>query len=318
MRTSKDVSVISPVYNEQDNLKELYERIKSVIPSRFTWELIFVDDGSTDNLREVLQDICLKDNRVISIFLSKNYGHQVALTAGYDNAFGRAVISLDSDLQHPPEIIPQMLALWEEKNDIVFARRVNANNLSWFKRTSSKYFYKLMRRLFKLNLVENVADFRLMDQKVVNYFKRYREASRFIRGIVSDIGFKRIVLDYKEDIRNAGNSKYSLLKMIRFALSGIISFSSIPLWFSTFIGMVISLFSIIYACWILCYKILYGVTPGLASVMVGIYFIGGIQLISIGILGEYIANIFNEVKKRPLYCIDKIIKCENEDISYRN
>lgn len=311
------ISIISPVYNEQGNLNELYGRIKSVIPRHYTWELIFIDDSSTDNSAEVIKKICKHDNRVTLIIFSRNYGHQVALTAGYDFAQGKVVISMDSDLQHPPEVIPEMLNLWEKGNDIVFARRNNGKNLGWFKRTSSNLFYLLLKKISKIDLVEGSADFRLLDQKVVHYLKQYRESYRFLRGIVSDLGFKRYILDFEEGTRQSGRSKYDLWRMMKLALSGVISFSSFPLRVSMYIGTTISLFSVIYAIWIVYYKIVYGVSGGLSSILVGIFFIGGVQLISIGMLGEYLANVFIEVKKRPLYCISEIVKNE-KDISNRS
>lgn len=314
-----DLSIISPVYNEQKNLNELYERIKKVLPAHLKWELLLIDDGSRDLTQQVIREICSRDKRVCGIFLSRNYGHQIALTAGYDAAKGRIVISLDGDLQHPPEVIPQILSLWEQGYDIVYARRkIDHKKVGWFKGITSRLFYRIMRKVFRVNLVEDVADFRLMTRKVVEHFLKYRESTRFLRGIVGDLGFKYAIVDYNQDIRRSGETKYNLRKMIGFALNGITSFSNAPLRVSTIIGLIISSFSIIYAAWIMYYKVVYGVVSGLASIMVGIFFIGGVQLISIGILGEYIANIFTEVKRRPLYCISDIVGKEEKDISNRD
>lgn len=312
------ISIISPFFNEQDNLHELYERIKNVIPAHYNWELVLVDDGSTDNSVEVVKEICRDDNRVKLIVLSRNYGHQYALTAGYDYAKGKAVVSMDSDLQHPPEVIPEMIDLWEKGENIVFCRRKNANDLGWFKRTSSSLFYLLLKKISRIDLIEGSADFRLLDKKVVSCLKQYRESHRFLRGIVSDLGFKRYILDYEEGKRQAGESKYGIYKMMKLALSGVFSFSSFPLRVSMYFGIGISLFSIIYAIWIIYYKVVYGISGGMSSVLVGIFFVGGIQLISIGILGEYLANVFVEVKKRPLYSVSEVYGDQEKNLSNRD
>lgn len=301
-----DISIISPAHNEEDNIVELYERISHAIPGKYSWEIVFIDDGSTDLTIERIKELSIKDKRVKYVKFSRNYGHQIALTAGYDYAYGSSVISIDSDLQHPPEIIPKMIELWENGNKIVFARRAD-DSLNWVKRVTSKSFYFVFNKIAHTNIVENSADFKLIDQNVVQYLRKYRETNRFIRGIVSDLGFKSAVLDYKEDSRKTGKTKYSTIKMLRFALSGIVSFSSFPLVISFYFGAIISLFSFVYAIWIIIHKIVYGAPAGLASIMVGIFFIGGVQLVSIGMLGEYISKIFTEVKKRPLYCVDEIV-----------
>lgn len=303
----KRIAVISPVYNEQDNIQELFERIKTVMGDRFDWQLIFVDDGSADETKQMIKNVCNKDSRVKGILLSKNYGHQIALTAGYDATDAEAVITLDGDLQHPPEVIPEMLSLWEQGNKIVFGVRKDSRDLSWFKKITSKTFYFLLKKFSNINLIAGAADFRLVDQKALRYLKQYREANRFLRGIVSDIGLRSVVLNYQQEERKAGRSKYSLSKMIKLAVWGVVSFSTFPLRISTVIGLVVSTFSFLYAALIVYLKLVYGTSDGVASTLVGIFFIGGIQLISIGILGEYIASIFKEVKKRPLYCIDEVV-----------
>ena len=312
-----DISIISPVHNEEENIIELYERISDAIPDKYSCELILVDDGSTDCTSERIKELCTKDKRVKYVKFSRNYGHQIALTAGYDYAFGRCVISIDSDLQHPPEIIPKMLELWEDGNEIIFARRMNAN-LSWFKKVTSKLFYLVFNKIANTNIVGDSADFRLIDQKVVKYLRKYRELNRFVRGIVGDLGFKRTVLDYEEDSRKSGKTKYSTIKMMKFALSGIVSFSSFPLVISFYIGVVIALFSFIHATWIIYDKIVFGAPVGIASILVGIFFFGGVQLIFIGMLGEYISKIYTEVKRRPLYCVDETIGINEKDIFNRN
>tara|TARA_B100001094_G_C18182700_1_gene801878 strand:+ start:1257 stop:2222 length:966 start_codon:yes stop_codon:yes gene_type:complete len=308
------ISVVCPVFNEGENLHELYRRITESISTNYSFEIIFVDDGSTDSSNKILREISLKDKRVCMISFTRNYGHQIALSAGYDYANGKCVISLDSDLQHPPEIITDMINKWEEGYPVVLTKRAN-NNLKFFKRNSSKLFYIFFSKLSKLEIVNDSPDFRLLDSKVVKSMQMYKESSRFIRGIIADMGYKYTIIDYDEESRSYGKTKYNLLKMLRFGLKGLLSFTNTPLRFSIYLGLLISLFCLLYTGWLIYYKFAYGNVAWMASVLVGIFFLGGIQLISLGILGEYIGNIFTEVKKRPLYCIDKVIRDGNESFS---
>jgi glycosyltransferase involved in cell wall biosynthesis len=300
------ISIISPAYNEQDNLRDLYDEIRDAIADDVTWELILVDDGSTDNTAGVLRDLCQRDGRVSAIRLSRHYGHQIALTAGYDLARGQAVISMDSDLEHPPSVVPALLAQWRAGNDIVLARRRREPS-SLPHRLLYRLFMVFMRRVADVDLVPNTADFTLMDRKVVDYFNQYRESSRFIRGIVSDLGYRRAIVDYDEPQRRAGRSYWNWWRLMKFGLSGVMSFSAFPLRISFVTGLAVSLLSITYAVWIVIAKLLYGAPAGIPSILVGVFFLGGVQLISIGVLGEYVANVFTEVKRRPLYCIAEVV-----------
>jgi len=312
-----DISIICPVYNEASNIEKLYERINDNIPNKFKSEIIFIDDGSTDLSKEIIRKISLADKNVCLISFTKNYGHQIALTAGYDYAQGNCVISLDSDLQHPPELIKTMLQEWEKGYKVVLTKRLNKNPM-WFKRVTSTLFYSIFRKLSNIDIVDDSADFRLLDLEVINSMQNYKESSRFIRGIVADMGFKYKVLEYLENKRYSGNSKYNFFKMLSFAFKGILSFSNTPLRLSIYIGLLISFFCLLYTFWLIYYKMVYGNVAWMASVLVGIFFLGGVQLISLGILGEYVANIFTEVKHRPLYCIENIIRNGNESFSNRN
>lgn len=298
-----DISIVSPVYNEQGNLTPLVESILKNIPEKYSWELILVDDGSTDASTRTIRLICAQHKNVRAIFLSKNFGHQIALSAGLDAAGGRCVITLDSDLQHPPETIPQMLNAWENGAKIVLAVRDDSNNLSGFKKATSKLFYKLLKSISHLDLVDGAADFRLLDRQVADCLSQYRERDRFLRGIISDMGFQREVIAYKENLRQEGSTKYNLFKMIRLAITGVVSFSSFPLRICSIIGFIISVLSLFYAAVIIYDKFVNGAPAGIPSIMVGVFFIGGVQLIFIGILGEYLMTIFKEVKARPLYNI---------------
>lgn len=303
-----DISIIVPIYNEEENLHALHESIQKSMPPEYSWELIFIDDGSKDKSRSIIRDFCKIHKNVSAIFFSKNYGHQIALSAGYDYAKGRAVISMDADLQHPPECIADMLKLWEEGAEIIFAIRQENKNISWFKRTSSRWFYAVLKSISHIDFVEGAADFRLMDQKAVGYLRQYKERDRFLRGIVSDMGFTRCIFYYKENPRSRGKSKYDLWKMVKLAISGVVSFSSFPLKLCSMLGFIISLVSCIYAGIIIYDKIRNGAPVGIASILVGVFFIGGVQLAFIGILGEYLMSVFKEVKARPLYCVSEKIE----------
>lgn len=302
-----DISIVAPVYNEEHNLLEFYSALNRSIPPSYTWELWLIDDESTDSSPKKIKELCTEHLNVKSIFLSKNFGHQIALTAGLDHVKGRAVITMDSDLPHPPESIPTMLDKWKNGAQVVFAVRDNSKNLSWFKRTTSSCFYKLLKMISHLDLINGAADFQLLDQKVVKYLNQYHERDRFLRGIISDIGFRQEVILYSENPRHAGTSKYNLFKMMRLAITGIISFSSFPLRICSITGFFIASLSILYAGAIIYDKLINNAPTGIPSILVGVFFIGGIQLIFIGILGEYLMTIFKEVKQRPLYCIDQTI-----------
>lgn len=303
MSKQAEISLIIPVYNEEKNINELYSQV-SGLNGMDKAEIIFVNDCSTDRTEEIIKLLCKKDKRVKLITFSKNYGHQIALTAGYDFANGKAVISMDGDLQHPPALIPEMIKRWEEGAEIVYTKRTNPENLSILKRITSKLFYRLLNLITdELEIIPDSADFRLMDTKVVHYIKEFREKDRFLRGIISMVGFKKAVVEYKEDKRLSGYTKYNLKKMFSFAIKGIVSFSTFPLRLAIYVGLIISILSIMYALWITYYKLVYGISSGIASVIVGVFFMAGIQLIFLGVIGRYIASIFDEVKGRPLYCV---------------
>lgn len=302
-----DISIICPVYNEQANLIPLIDRLRKSIPSVFSWEILLIDDGSTDDSWMTIKTLCKNDKRLHGVHFSRNHGHQIALTAGYDLAKGRAAITMDSDLQHPPESIPQMLDLWKAGYDIIFAIRDDSKHLSWFKRSTSRLFYAVYKKITNVDIIEGAADFRLLDYKVLIYLRQYQERDRFLRGMIADMGFRRTVMVYTEPARQHGKSTYSPWKMMRLAFIGIVSFSAFPLRLLMINGLIISLVSICYALVIVWQKFFLGIPSGQASIFVGIFFIGGVQLISIGILGEYIRSIFKEVKARPLYFIQEII-----------
>ncbi|MEW5895680.1 MAG: glycosyltransferase family 2 protein [Candidatus Omnitrophota bacterium] len=302
-----DLSIVTPVHNEEGNLHDLYESVRRAIPEKYTWEMWFIDDGSTDSSREKIREICQNHTNAKAIFFPKNFGHQIALTAGLDHAEGRAVITMDSDLQHPPESIPAMLDAWEKGADIVFAVRDRQKDMPWFKNLTSRLFYRFLRAVSHLDLVNSAADFRLLSRKVVECLRQYRERDRFLRGMVSDIGFNQARILYRENPRRNGISKYSLIKMIKLAITGTLSFSSVPLRACSTFGFFIAALSVLYALYIIYDKLAHGAPAGIPSILVGVFFIGGLQLIFIGVLGEYLMTVFKEVKQRPLYWISEKI-----------
>jgi len=298
-----DLTIITPVFNEEGSLRLFYSKLKEVITSH-SWEVIFIDDCSEDDSLNIIKDLKNNNGNVSYISFSKNYGHQIALSAGYDKANGKAVISLDSDLQHPIEQIPKMVEAWERGSKVVLCKRVSGDHLPLFKKYTAKMYYSILGYIADINVEEGVADFRLLDKSVVKYLRQYREKSRYLRGIVSTLGFKHEIVEYIERDRVSGESEYTLVKMLKLGADGVLSFSSFPLRISMIFGVLISVFSFIYAAWIVMHYFIYNTASGLPSIMVGIFFLGGVQLISVGILGEYIGKIYVEVKNRPLYIVE--------------
>lgn len=302
------ISVVVPVYNEHDVLRELYRRLIRVMEANgYLFEIVLVDDGSTDGSCDLEIELAQNDNRVKCVQLSRNFGHQIAITAGLDYAVGEVVIMMDADLQHPPELVPDMVAKWEEGYDLVLMVRTATTDATWFKRFTSAATYRVMGLLANVKVTAGAADFRLMDRKAVDSFRRIREQGRFMRGLVSWMGFRQTEIAYKADPRFAGESKYSLLKMIRLAFDGITTFSSTPLYFSALFGIVISMMGCLYIGHTL-YKWMFtdDVLPGYTTLVAAIMLLGGIQLISLGLVGSYIGRIYDEVKNRPLYLVQRL------------
>lgn len=308
-RQDQMISIVIPIYNEEDNINKLCLLVTDIMKSiGKSFEIIFVDDGSTDSSFNILRSICRDNEKIKAISLSRNFGHQVAITAGMDFARGEAVIMMDGDLQHPPELIPELLDKWEQGYEVVYTIRKETRNIGLLKKWSSKGFYKIINYLSGTYIPEDSADFRLLDKKVVNDLKDFNERSRFIRGLVSWVGYRQKGLVYKANPRLTGKSKYSFRKMLKFAFDGITSFSSTPLYISAFLGLAVSGISFIYGLYVIYAAIFTDkVIPGWASIVVVVLFLGGIQLISLGIIGAYLGRVFNEVKKRPLYLINKTL-----------
>ena len=308
MRTVKRISIVVPVYNEEENIAHFVQSVTAVMEQLpYTYEMLFIDDGSRDRSREILLELGTRDPRVQSIFLARNSGHQLALTCGIDHADGDAVITMDGDLQHPPELLPVLLAKWEEGYDIVQTVRLTTEGASIFKRLTSKYYYRLLNALSDVEIQEGGSDFRLMDRKAVLALRRYREHARFIRGIVGAMGFRRTTVEFVAHERFAGQSKFSLHKMISFALDGILAYSVQPLRVAFYAGVLSALLAVLLFLHVL-FETLSGATvPGWSTIVVCSLFFGGMQMMLLGICGEYIARILQEVKNRPLY----LIACDN-------
>lgn len=308
----KKISIVVPVFNEEKNLHEFHKRITAVMEQEpYDYNIIFVDDGSRDSSAVILNELSKADEHVEAYLLSRNYGHQMALTCGLDNADGDAVITMDGDLQHPPELLPKMLRLWENGHEIVQTKRMATEDAGFFKNITSSVYYKVINALSEVEITPGGSDFRLMDRIAVDAFKLYRERARFIRGLVNTLGFRVTVLEFVAPPRFAGHSKFNLHKMLHFALDGITAFSDLPLRWAFYIGIVFGLCSIMLLGHVFYVKYLTDdAVPGWATMTVSVLFLGGIQLVGIGILGEYIGRIFEEIKHRPLYLIARHIKCK--------
>jgi polyisoprenyl-phosphate glycosyltransferase len=297
------ISIVLPVYNEQENIRAVYDRL-TVEMDRLgdPYELVFVDDGSSDGSLSELKDLCQLDSCVRAISLSRNFGHQIAISAGLEHAFGQAVIVMDADLQHPPELIPQLVAHWKAGFDVVYTVRAGNEHAGTFKRVSAAAFYRILNRICDIKITPNTPDFRLMDRQVVDTLLRMPERARFLRGLVSWVGFKQIAVEFVAKPRLHGSTKYPISKMIRFSLDGVTAFSSVPLRLSSYMGFLIALAGLPYAIWAVYSRLFTNnAAQGWASVIVAVLFLGGVQLIAIGILGEYLGRIYEEVKGRPLY-----------------
>lgn len=302
--SSKHFSIVIPLLNEIGNIPILYQSLINVLEKiTIDYEIIFVDDGSKDGSFECINEISKQNKRVLGISLSRNFGHQIALTAGIEHSSGEFVVTMDADMQHPPEVIIDLYKKQQEGFDIVNTIRTETADSSRFKRVSSNWFYKIINHLSDIHIEPAAADFRLMNRKAVNAFLTIKERDRFTRGLISWMGFKQITIPYMALSRFSGKSKYSIAKMFRFAADGITSFSAKPLRVSFFAGLIVSLIGLLYAIYAIFIYLAHKTIPGWTSILVSILIIGGMQLISIGIIGEYLARVFNEAKNRPLYLI---------------
>ncbi len=302
--TAPELSVVIPVYNEVENISVLYDRLTRVMEeAKIDFEIVFVDDGSRDESVHRLNEIGASDKRVIVIELARNFGHQVAITAGLDFARGRAIAVMDADLQDPPEVLPKFIAKWREGHDVVYAIREHRKE-GWLKKTSYAAFYRVLRRVSNIEIPLDSGDFCVMDRRVVDLLKSMPERSRFVRGIRSWVGLNQLGLPFERHARHAGTSKYTVGRLMLLALDGLISFSYVPLRVITALGLSVSFLSLFLAVFFFVKKLLYGLSPpGYASLIVSIFFLAGIQLITLGVIGEYVGRIFEEAKRRPMYVL---------------
>jgi glycosyltransferase involved in cell wall biosynthesis len=302
---SPTISIIAPIYNESKNLPELYRRLCEVMKAvAEPWELVLVDDGSTDGSTDMLHELAKNDARVQPVIFARNFGHEIAVTAGLDYARGQAVIMMDADLQDPPEIIVDMIAKWREGFEVVYAKRSEREGESWFKLFTASLFYRLIDRITDVNIPMDVGNFRLLDRKVVNVLNQMRERHRFMRGMSVWVGFRQVGVTYKRAARFAGETKYPFRKMFRLALNAITGFSYLPLQIATYIGFISAGISIVAIPVVMAFRLAGSQAfYGEASVLIAVLFLGGVQLISLGILGEYIGRLYDEAKGRPLYIV---------------
>ncbi len=298
-------SIVVPVYNEAESLPELYRRVREVMETLGEpWELVLVDDGSVDGSTEHIRRLAQSDPRVRPVIFARNFGHQIAVTAGLDYARGQAVIIMDADLQDPPEIIPRLIERWREGYEVVYAVRAEREGETWFKKVTAAFFYRLIYRIADVKIPLDTGDFRLLDRKVVDVLRRMRERHRFLRGMAAWVGFRQIGVEYRRAARFAGETKYPFRKMLRLALNAITGFSYFPLQLATFFGFFcagLAIFSIPIV--IILRMTGWQAFQGQATTLISVLFLGGVQLISLGILGEYIGRIYDEVKGRPLYIV---------------
>jgi dolichol-phosphate mannosyltransferase len=303
------ISIVIPTFNEEGNIEILYQKIAEVFKqiTHANFEVIYVNDGSSDGSLEKVKHLSQIDSRVKFISFSRNFGHQNALKAGLDYAQGDAVISMDADLQHPPALIPEMIRLWQEGKEVVYSIRKDGEELSFFKKMTSKLFYKIVNYLSDTKLEEGTADFRLLDKKVVVALKSYNESNLFYRGIIPTLGFRQIGIAYKPQERFSGKTKYSFSKMLRFALTGITSSSAKPLYFSIYLGLFFAAIAFLYGIYAIYISVFTNeAVLGWTSLIASILFIGGLQLIMMGIVGVYLGKLFTQSKNRPNYVIDEI------------
>lgn len=311
----KLLSVIVPMYNEEAVVNECYKRLKEVMRNiDMNHELIFINDGSRDNTISILKKLANTDKSVRILDFARNFGHQTAVTAGVFNSSGDAVVVIDADLQDPPELIMDMLDKWKKGYDVVYAKRAKRNGETWFKLVTAKYFYKFLSKMSEVDIPTDTGDFRLMDKKVVEAFKKMPEKNRFVRGMISWIGFNQTYIEYIRDERFAGETKYPLKKMLKFACDGIIAFSSKPLKFICLLGFFSIFISIIlFLYYIICLIFNTNFVSGWGFLIAVLVLFGGIQLLSLGVIGEYISRICDESRNRPLFILkDKINFLEGE------
>lgn len=307
--TEKLISILVPMYNESPSIEAFFSKITEVLSALpIAWEIVCVDDGSSDDTLALLEEKSRQWPGVKVVAFSRNFGKEAAMTAALDHASGDAVIPIDADLQDPPEIVEQMIAKWEQGADVVCAKRSSRQTDTMIKRKTAHWFYRIFNRISDIHIPENVGDYRLLDRRVVDVIKQLPEKDRFMKGLFSWPGFKVATVEFERKERAFGDTKFNYWKLWNFALSGITSFTTVPIRVGTYVGLFISAMSFIYGVIIISKTLVFGVdVPGYASILVAILFLGGVQLFFLGLLGEYIGRIYKEVKNRPIYIVDRLI-----------
>lgn len=326
MESKKTITILVPAYNEEDVLDMLYERLAGIMNSnrQYNFEVLFINDGSKDSTLNIIKTLRNRDSRICYVNLSRNYGKEIAMLAGLDYAKGDAVVIIDADLQDPPELIPEMIKYWEQGYDDVYAKRKSRKGETWLKKFTSKMYYRTLQSVTNIEIQKDTGDFRLLDRRCVEALKQIRESQRYTKGLFSWIGYNKKEILYDRDPRAAGKTKWNYKKLINLSIDGLTSFTTAPLRWSAVTGMLVSVCAFIYMVFIIVKTLMYGVdAPGYASLMTVILFMGGIQLIFLGIIGEYLGRAFSETKHRPIYFVDTYngeketnIKRDQESIKY--
>lgn len=304
----KKISILIPAYNEQEVIDKLYARLDKLANSNkfYDFEFLFINDGSRDRTLEMIKEYAKKDRRVSYLNFSRNFGKEIAMCAGFDHVTGDATVIIDADLQDPPELIPDMIKYWEKGYDDVYAKRISREGETWFKKFSSNLFYRILQKTTHIPIQVDTGDFRLLDRRCIEALKQIRESQRYTKGMFSWIGFNKKEITYNRDPRAAGTSKWNYLKLTNFAIDGIVSFTTAPLRISSIMGFLVSIIAFIFIIVVVIKTWIFNdPVAGYPSLMAVVLFLGGVQLLSLGVIGEYIARIFNETKGRPLYLIEE-------------
>ncbi len=305
---NKLISALIPAYNEEECLHELYKRVTAVLSKleNYDYEILIINDGSKDKTLEILQELHDKDNHIQYVNLARNYGKEIAMAAGFDYVKGDVVVILDADLQDPPELIPDMISYYEAGYDDIYGRRKSRKGETWLKKTTAKLFYKLLQKSTRVDILKDTGDFRLLSRRAVEALKKYKEQRRYTKGFFALIGFKKKEFLYDRDSRVAGQSKWNYFNLFNLAIEGITSFSNFPLRLSSYLGIIVAAFGFIYIVFLVLKTLIFGEpVRGYPTLLSVIIFLGGIQLLSLGVIGEYLGRIFDEVKNRPLYFVEK-------------
>ncbi|MEO1623636.1 MAG: glycosyltransferase family 2 protein [Bacteroidota bacterium] len=302
-----DISVVIPVYNEEKNIYLLHQRLSDILQKmNIRYELVFVNDGSADRSMALIKGLSESDECVKFLDFSRNFGHQIAVTAGLDYTSGDAVVIIDADLQDPPELIVDMYKKRQEGFEVVYAKRKTRKGESWLKLLTARVFYRLLSRITSISIPVDTGDFRMIDRKIVNILRKMPEKNKYLRGQISWIGFRQTYVEYERQERNAGETGYTYKKMIRFALDGVTGFSDLPLRIVTYFGIIVSAFAFVVTIYAIYARfILRDYEPGWTSLILSVLFIGGIQMIAIGIIGEYLSRMNNNIRNRPLYIVNE-------------